>query len=337
LYYVDIKGRGDYLIAKKRTKPLKLMKLEVLNERIVQNHSKMQFIESDFAKYNAGFKGEMSLDFYLKDLNEDDYHIFHDLRLPQSSNEQFYFQIDTLIVHSQFCVLIEVKNLIGNLYFDHQFDQIIRTRDGVDETFSDPINQVELQKVQFAKWLRLNKFPEIPLHTLVAITNPKSYIRISPKYGKKSQKIIRGNTLVNKIYGYVSTQQENVLLKKDLKRLTKYLIREDTPHNPDILKNYNIKREEILTGVFCPKCNTPPMIRIKRTWVCLNCSEESNDAHEKALQDYALLFNPQVKNRDIRDFLNIESRSSVKKLLHSMNLKPIGSRKAAIYTLPLPK
>ncbi|WP_130295511.1 nuclease-related domain-containing protein [Fictibacillus sp. BK138] len=273
---------------KKRTKPLKLMKLEVLNGRIVQNHSKIHLIGSDFAKYQAGFKGEMSLDFYLKDLNEDEYHIFHDLRLPQSSNEQFYFQIDTLIVHSQFCILIEVKNLIGNLYFDHQFDQMIRTRDGVDETFSDPINQVELQKAQFAKWLKLNKFPEIPLHSLVAITNPKSYIRISPKYGKKSQKIIRGNTLVNKINGYVSSEQESVLLKKDLKRLTKYLIREDTPQNPDILRNYSIQREEIVTGVFCPKCKKPPMIRLKRTWLCLNCSGKSSNAHEKALQDYAL-------------------------------------------------
>lgn len=153
----------------------------VLLERIIENHTKKQLIERDFAKYNAGFKGELSLDYHLSELIEEDFHIFHDLRLPRDHDKQLYFQIDTLIVHSQFCVLIEVKNLIGNLYFDHQYDQIIRTRDGIDETFSDPINQVELQKDHFANWLILNKFPEIPLHTLVVITNPKSYIRISPK------------------------------------------------------------------------------------------------------------------------------------------------------------
>ncbi len=69
------------------------MKLEVLNGRIVQNHSKIHLIGSDFAKYQAGFKGEMSLDFYLKDLNEDEYHIFHDLGYLNRAMNNFTFKL----------------------------------------------------------------------------------------------------------------------------------------------------------------------------------------------------------------------------------------------------
>jgi ribosomal protein L37AE/L43A len=311
--------------------------MDVLIKRITENHFKKQLIERDFAKINAGFKGEVSLDYHLTDLLGGDYQIFHDLRLPKYKDKDLYFQIDTLVVHSQFCVLIEVKNLIGNLYFDHQYDQIIRTRDGIDETFSDPINQVELHKDHFENWLKINKISIVPIHTLVVITNPKSYIRISPKYGKKSNKIIRGNDLSKMVKGYVCINKESILLKKELKKLSSLLIKQHTHYNPNILKQYDINQSEIITGVSCPNCKKIPMIRIKRSWLCSFCAYKSNKAHLKALQDYALLFSTHAKNKDIRNFLHIESQSTTNKLLHSMNLKPTGSRKAAIYKLPLPK
>ncbi|MBY6038140.1 NERD domain-containing protein [Fictibacillus nanhaiensis] len=325
------------MIRKARSKPIKLLKLEVLLERMVPNHTKKQQIVGDFVKVNAGFKGEMSLDFHLTDLLNDHYDIFQDLRLPRDKNKDLFFQIDSLIVHSRFCVLLEVKNLIGNLYFDHQFDQIIRTRDGVDETFPDPINQVELQAKYFAEWLAAHKLPSVPLYTLVVITNQKSYIRTSSKYGKKAQKIIRGNNLAKKINNYEKLHEEALLLNKERNKLSSLLNKQHTPHNPDILKSYHINTGDILTGVSCPSCNTIPMVRIKRNWFCKHCSTKSMNAHVKALQDYALLFDPIAKNKDIREFLHIESRSSAKKLLSAMNLTPTGLRKSATYTLPIPK
>ncbi|KZE64886.1 hypothetical protein AWM68_09565 [Fictibacillus phosphorivorans] len=326
------------MIKKARTKPLKLLKYEVLLERIIPNHTQKPIIESSHRKYLAGYKGELTLDYFLTDLARDDYHIFHDLRIPRSENNQLYFQLDALVIHSKFCIIIEVKNLIGNLYFDHQYDQIIRSREGIDETFPDPVNQAELQKNHFCNWLLKHKFPVIPLHTLVVITNPKSYIRISPKYGNRAQKIIRGRTLANKIKEFRSIESENILQKKDIKRLSSMLLKEHTQHNPDILKMFNIHHNDILTGVFCPNCiQGAVLIRIKRNWLCASCSKTYMHAHKKAIIDYALLFSPTVKNKDLRSFLHMESQTSVKKLLYSMNLKPTGARKAATYTIPLPE
>ncbi|MFG6495849.1 nuclease-related domain-containing protein [Fictibacillus sp. UD] len=325
------------MIKKARTKPLKLLKYEVLMERIIPNHTQKQLIESSHRKYLAGYKGELTLDYFLSELSEDDYHIYHDLRIPRNDNNQLYFQLDALIIHSKFCIIIEVKNLIGNLYFDHQYDQIVRSREGIDETFADPVNQVEIQKNHFSNWLLRHKFPVIPIHTLVVITNPKSYIRISPKYGKNAQKIIRGRTLSNKIKEFGNIENEVIFQKRDMKKLSSLLLKEHTQHNPDILKMYNIHRDEILSGVFCPNCIQVALIRIKRNWLCTRCSKTYMYAHKKAIIDYALLFSPVVKNKDIRSFLHMKSQSSVKKLLYSMKLKPTGLRKAATYTIPLPK
>lgn len=325
------------MIIKSRTKSLKLQKLEVLLERTSLTHTRRQDFEAEFAKNFAGHKGEAALDYYLNGLIGKDYYIFHDIRLPRDDQSNYYFQIDCLVVHPKFIVLLEVKNLMGNLYFDHQFDQIIRTKDGVDDTFSDPVNQVELQRQHLTKWLGKNKFPIIPIQTFVVVTNSKSYIRISPKYGTKANKIIRGNELINKLDEYSYHSGDITLVKKDLIKLSKQIMRDHTLNNIDILKLFKIQKNEIITGVACPLCKKFSMLRTYGNWFCSSCQKKSKGAHNKAIQDYALLFGETAKNKELREFLHIDSRTSLKKLMISIDIPPIGTTKAATYTLPLPK
>jgi hypothetical protein len=235
-------------------------------------------------------------------------------------------------------MLLEVKNLMRDLYFDHQFDQMIRTRNGIKETFPDPVNQVELQKEYFAKWLIQNKFPEIPLYTLVVITNPRSHISISPLYKKeKAQKIIRGRILASKIMEFINATSAQILGKKDMNKLSALLIKQNEPNNSDLLSTYNILHDDIQTGVICPFCGSLPMIRTYGNWFCNTCHKRSKTAHIQAIHDYGLLFNNEVKNKTLRNFLHISSGTSMKKLLISMDIPPNGSTNSATYKLPLPK
>lgn len=331
-----LKARGDTLIKKPRTKPLKLLKLDSILQRLVHNHLKYGELQIEFARYSAGYRGEVALNYYLHDLDENSYLIFHDLRLPRDKEKKYYFQIDCLILHSSFGVLLEVKNLSGDLYFDHHFDQMKRTKNGVDETFPDPVNQVQQQKSYLESWLKRNQLPKIPLHSLVVLTNPKSFITLSPHYGKKAAHIIRAKGLVNKVQDFTTFHQE-ILSKKDHSKFTTKLLKQHEKHNPDVLKTHNIKKTDIITGVFCPDCNHVPMHRERSTWVCSRCYGKSNDAHIRAIQDYALIFDEPVKNKALRRFLHIDSSTCMKNLLKSMNITPSGPTNSATYQLPIPE
>jgi hypothetical protein len=325
------------LIVKERTKPLILFKLDSLLERIPSNSFKKANIQSDRAKFNAGFNGEKSLDYHLADMSDENHYIFHDLRLPRDKLQKLYFQIDSLIITPKYCLLIEVKNLIGNLYFDHQFNQVIRTRNGIEEAFPDPIIQVEFQAACFKDWLASHKILNIPIFYLVVVTNIHSVIRSSPNYKTSLNKIVRGKDLIRAIHKLNTINKNRCFSQKDIKKLSKLLIKNNKQSDINVLKQYDIRTEELTTGVICPYCGTLPMKRVMRNWICLSCSQKNAYAHIKAINDYALLLNTEAKNADLRNFLHVQSATSMYKLLRAMDLKSTGSRKAATYTLPLPK
>ncbi len=308
--------------------------MDAILQRLVHNHLKHGELQIEFARHSAGYRGEVALDYFLYDLDENSYLIFHDLRLPRDKEKKYYFQIDCLILHSSFGVLLEVKNLSGDLYFDHHFDQMKRTKNGVAETFPDPVNQVQQQKIYLESWLKRNQLPKIPLYSLVVLTNPKSFITLSPHYGKKAVHIIRAKSLANKIQEF-STLHQEILTKKDLSKLATKLFKQHDKLNPDLLRTYNIKETDIITGVFCPSCNHVPMQRERSTWVCTKCNVKSKDAHIRAIQNYALIFDQPVKNKTLRRFLHIDSTTCMKNLLKSMKLPPSGPTNSATYQLPI--
>ena len=76
-----------------------------------------------------------------------------------------------------------------------------------------------------------------------------------------------------------------------------------------------------------------PMTRKWGMWVCGSCSFTSRDAHLMALRDYALLIKPTITNRELREFLQLESASVAVKLLSRLNLPYTGSTKDRVYHL----
>ncbi|MGC4376754.1 nuclease-related domain-containing protein [Fictibacillus sp. Mic-4] len=318
------------MIVKHRKVPLKIRKLEALLRRLPPNHSKRIEVEQELARRLSGYKGEQSLDYFLSFLPEQEYLILHDIRLTEKTH---YFQIDTLILSSSFFLILEAKNLSGTLIFDHMFHQLIRIINGKEEVFPDPVQQVKHQQFQFAKWLKNNQFPLIPLEAFVVMTNPNALIKTSPG-NTPSPSVIRTPSLLEKVNIFKEMYQEEKLSKKEIRRLCKLLIKHHTPGNLDVLQQFQINESDLLTGVHCPNCSVLPMERKWGKWNCANCSFSSKDAHLHALNDYYLLFQAMITNQRLRNFLQLSSSTVAKKLLLSLNTPYSGEKRGRSYHLP---
>lgn len=69
------------MIIKERKVPLSIQTREALLRRLPPNHPKRPEIKEDLKIAQAGYNGELNLDYHLAFLPEKDYRIFHDLRL----------------------------------------------------------------------------------------------------------------------------------------------------------------------------------------------------------------------------------------------------------------
>jgi hypothetical protein len=320
------------MIKKAREVPLIILKLQALLRRVPPTHPKRASIQEDLAKYLAGFKGEQALDYYLSFLAQDTYQIFHGLRLQQGAH---FFQIDVLILSPQFILILEVKNIAGTILFDTQFNQLIRSINGIEEGFQDPLLQVKRQQLQLKDWLITNHFPMIPIETLVVFSNPQTIIKtVNTNSSQVPKKVIHSTFLPFKFEEFEKVHKTSHVTSRELKKLSSLLLKKHTPHSPNLLSQYDIKVTEILTGVECPNCFSIPMKRKYGIWHCLNCHLTSKTAHRSALIDYSLLISPFITNKKCREFINLSSRNSTFLLLQSMNLTHDGTTKGRKYFLP---
>ncbi|MCF6138644.1 nuclease-related domain-containing protein [Pseudalkalibacillus berkeleyi] len=310
-------------------KPQEIENLEALLRRIPPNHPSWTKVVNRYAKKNAGFQGEKSLEYYFSFLDPKEYLIIHNIRLPYQSN---YFQIDFFVIHAKFILILEVKNISGTLIFDPENAQLIRQIEDREEIFKDPIEQAEHQAFQFRKWLVQHKFSQIPVKSIVVIANDRT--KITSKGSPSIIGMVFRNTKILKVINeQTCSYKQDVLSKKDLKRLKRQLNKENTPTNPDLINIYKIKKEDIMTGVCCPYCSSIPMTRIYGKWICSNCDLFSDDAHLKALQDYSVLINPFITNTEFKNFLHLKTSRTAHRMIETLNLKPTGTTRNRVYDL----
>ncbi|WP_407681684.1 nuclease-related domain-containing protein [Pseudalkalibacillus salsuginis] len=96
-------------------------------------------IEDSLYKSKAGYKGEKMLEHYLGFLSDENYFIFHVLRL--TSNDK-YFQLDILLISVNMMVIIEVKNISGILLFEGFLVQLTKCGTKRSSLLSGYINMV---------------------------------------------------------------------------------------------------------------------------------------------------------------------------------------------------
>ncbi|MDR7073116.1 ribosomal protein L37AE/L43A [Fictibacillus barbaricus] len=245
----------------------------------------------------------------------------------------YFFQIDTLLLNPHFCLVLEVKNYSGHLYFDGDYKQLIRTKDDKKDIFDCPIQQVKRQVFHLSKIIELNKLPTIPIESLVVFTHPKAHIESSPNYYEALKMVIKSPLLSERISDLYRKYSKQVYSPKEIKKMVRTLKKYNEPYDPNLIKKYEIDPKHLFNGVLCPICETNTMEYIRTNWKCPICNTTSKKEHIAALTDYALLISTTISNKECKEYLKLTSSSKAYHLLSSLNFPYTGSTKSRIYHL----
>ena len=311
--------------------PIYVERYEALVRRLPESHSKWPLLNNQLANYRSGITGESTLDFPLKFLAKDQYIIVKNIRLPDRHGS--FFQMDRLLITQRFITIFEVKNYAKELYLDYPVRQLIQTASDKRKVFDCPVLQVNHQAQHLKVWLKKHRFPDIPIETLVVFSQPSAIIRIAPGHKEAYQKVMKPSALLPKIQSIDSRYHKEPLAPKEPKKISKLLMKENTPLDADLMKNQRIHPSHIIRGVHCPHCFRIPMIREKASWHCKHCGFADKDAHLGTLLDYYLLFGKPITNRNFREMLKVESSSVTLKLIKKLQLSSTGNYKDKIYEL----
>lgn len=320
------------MIVKERTIPLKIQAGEALLRRYPKHYADREELQKEMDRRWAGYWGEQSLDYYLGFLDEKKYMIFHDLNLPMG---EYTFQIDTLVLSSYFVLIIEAKNIAGSLFFDKVFHQLIRTNsDGSEEGFADPISQVRLHELQLGRFFEEHRLPKVPIEYAVVMCNKYSILKTNPGNRRVFEKVYKAPHLMRSVQHLESIYQREVLSQKELQKISRTLLKKNTPPKKFFMDRYLLSKNQLRSGIHCPSCFSIPVHREKRQWHCQACGIYSKDAHLHGLRDYFLLIDTKISIQEFREFAGLDSRDVASRLLASTNFPSSGTTKDRLYHPP---
>jgi Nuclease-related domain len=322
------------LILKELPVPIRLILTEILARRLVIGHIIHPIVQRDLAKRWAGHWGEIALANYVKELPPNKYYIFHDLQLKIHGVS---FQIDTLLISTNFVLIIEAKNIAGTVIFDNDFKQLIRQQDGNEEIFEDPRIQAIRNQSLLKRFFINNGINPGPIEYLVFFSNVKIKLKAAPGNQSDLSKVCKARELFLKIEEFETAYPKEKISPATIDKMGELLLCNHKPLEINILNEYKITSDAIRTGVRCPNCSCIPMIYVRGKWFCRSCQITSKDAYLEAVNDYFHLYKPSITNAEIRTFLHLPSNDIAQKILYSLNLVSTGKTKNRVYYQSLEK
>ncbi|KGX83540.1 nuclease-related domain-containing protein [Pontibacillus marinus] len=313
-----------------RAVPIVLMQEEALLERLEEAYPKRNVLKESISSRQAGHRGEITLDYYLRFLPHKEYYIIRGVRLIIFGEP---CQIDTLVLTPRAAFVIEVKNLQGELSYDENSGQFTQTtaKKG-KKSIANPLLQVERHQLQFEKWLHFQKVFSYPIIPLVAISNPSTILNF-PQGNPHQWKIAHSENIPTKIK-QIEQNYANRNQTVDFGWLEKRLMEDHRPGYYHTLKKFGVSPTELITGVRCNNCLRYRMVRKRKRWECINCGHRSLNADAKAIADYFLLLSSSITTKECNEFLHLENRYQAIGILKRLGLEKEGASTGTIYKRP---
>lgn len=314
-----------------RTKPYAVLTHEALFRNLKLQYRNNDFINSGYLAEIAGYRGERDVDYKLSLYPLSNSYVIQGLRL---KNGPHYFQIDTLILTRNLFIILEVKNIKGELEYDPDFQQLTQRVGTEVKRIKNPIYQAEAQKRNLETFLHAMRLFDIPIEYLVVISDPKTILKCKQQNQEVFDKMIHAESLPLYLDKFLGQYQHDIMNISTLKKLHQHLLITQSPHQPQLLKKYAVNAQHLIDGIPCPSCQHYPMIRANQKWFCEKCSTSSRDTHIQVILDHFLLRQTTIANKECRELLHIPSEKIAYRMLTSMNLKWHGEKKGRKYSSP---
>ena len=227
-----------------------------------------------------------------------------------------FAQVDVLVIHENFICALEVKNMVGEFYFNSDNFQFYRILDGQKEGMRNPESQLH-RAVKATE-----KFFGCKVHGTIVMSSRSGRVAVSPKL----YPVIALDYLPFHIEKMPDSRiVHNVEVLEGLVRRSRWHY-----NGPDLLKKHNVTKDSIVTGVRCLVCGRLSCKWYERKWRCAKCGAYSSNAHEFALQEYVVLFGSEMTSKEAYQWLGVTDKYILIRLLEKFTLKSAGRGKRTI-------
>lgn len=309
------------MIMKYRDKPAKIAGYEALLKRLAPHHPKRPLIADALYNQLAGIGGEERVDELLSHF-EPDYPclIIQDLQLPNR------VQIDTLLITEECAIILEIKNLGGQLRLRSNPSALHQmSPNGQQRFFRSPVIQVETAKIKMEQILKKLNCP-LPVEAAVVMAYSSQFIENVPPDAtvwSADEALVQLNK---------RSIRKKLLTPGQIHRLVLDLLSLDRNYQLSPLSaEYEIPLSDIEKGVFCPRCQLRKMDRNGRRWECKFCNFFSKDAHLEAVDHWFMLCKSTINTKECKEFLGLSDLDAAKRVLKRKGLIEAGGRRNRTY------
>ncbi|QKS69988.1 NERD domain-containing protein [Paenalkalicoccus suaedae] len=305
--------------------PLRLHIAEALHVRLPQEFQPE--LKKSLLSARAGVRGERSIEYYLEDYTVNEHIYLRDVRLPYGTH---HFQLDGLILTTNFILVTEVKQYAGTVTYDPDLQQITRLYDNELATYEDPLQQVKRAVRKLTTWLNLHGFPPIHIEPCVIFSNNSTPIELANSRASTLPYICRPGGLHDRLHDLFAQHRNPWGTMADVRALYEHLVQHHVYELPSYSDN-TAYAPYIKSGVRCPACKKL-MSYSRPHWVC-RCGRRDRSAYRQALYDYALLKQSTISTREFLEFAHLSSRYLSQLMLNEVNLPHLGDRYHRRYDL----
>ncbi|MFD1927427.1 nuclease-related domain-containing protein [Sporosarcina siberiensis] len=320
----------EWLFIKKiqRKEPELLQSLPRLIARLNSNQSKTNSLQKQLYNVQAGFSGERYIDRYLESLEVPiSLIVLTDIHLTLTPGNSF--QIDTLILSDRFLLILDVKNIAGNLHFTTNPNQLEQTLSTGEETIMDcPLDQLKTHIYVLQVWLAKRGI-NVDILGRVIISSKSGRVKEAPEnapiiYRKGLPILLNEMAKLPVIYS-----------QNQLSEISNVIKQSKVVFNPfPLCRHYDIDPTDLKRGQLCPNCFNSMIYKSHKQRQCTSCGLIEPNNYQESLKDWFILVNDSISNRECREFLQLNNKDDAYYALKTLHLNKTGNSVSTRYHWP---